>query len=241
MVTFDQPYNATIIMKSFRFAVIIVFLLAVIQGCRQGNVITSEELLNDKGLINAEFYLKKDTINYFWNIREIPGRGTLIIQEGIVGNDIRSYEIHEDSVTNLEKHAAKLHAEKRAEGYRIYKPEEYSHIIIQLESFTLDSDTMNLSEPNQPNNTNDIDRFVLIEELINQSLVNTGNGRCTGSNYETGISYFAVVFDPEIAARTILRMITAKNLNIKVIIAVEKGSDIRVIYPEDFQGNFSLI
>ena len=30
MVTFDQQYNATIIMKSFRFAVIIVFLLAVI-------------------------------------------------------------------------------------------------------------------------------------------------------------------------------------------------------------------
>ncbi len=199
-----------------------------LQGCRQGTEDQAKELLNEEGLISAEFFLQKDTTIYFWKIREVPGRGTIIINEGTVGSEIRGYEIFERDRKVLEKRAAELYAEKRAAGYRIYKPEDYSHIIIQLDSLWVDDQS-------------EIDKYVVLEELINQNLLNTGNGRCTGSNFDTRISFYAVVVNPEKATQTILSMINDEILDISIVIAIEKGNDIKVIYPENFQGNFSLI
>ncbi|MFO7723304.1 MAG: hypothetical protein R6V49_08795, partial [Bacteroidales bacterium] len=114
------------------------------------------------------------------------------------------------------------------EGYKIFGPESYIQIIIQ-------ADTLYWGD------TEDADKLAFVEDVISQALQITGNGKCTGSDIAHRVNVFAVVFDAEIAAQTILKTLRENNLDIPVVIAVEKGSDITVIYPKNFQGEFSLI
>lgn len=208
---------------------IIIFLCAVLlTGCRQKAPEQESNLINEEGMVSAEFFLVQDSVTYCWSIREIPGRSTLMIREGMLGTPLSSYEIYEPDRTLLLTKASELATLKNKEGYRSYSPEFYSHLIIQV-------DTAYWGDPE------DIDRLVLVEDLINQVLVSTGNGKCTGSDLTGMVSFYAVVFDAEVARRSILKGFRENGIELPVVIAVEKGSDIRVIHPDNYQGDFSLI
>jgi hypothetical protein len=200
----------------------------MVWGCRNHDTQTAGEITGEDGLINAELYLKEDTAIRFWKIREIPGRGTLTIHEGTVGREGKSHEVFEKTHPLLVDRAIKLTSEIKKMGYRIYGPEEYSHIIIQI-------DTLNWGA------TNDPDKLAYMEDIINGALLASGNGKCTGSDIGAKVSLYAIVFDTKASVKTILDELQKQNLEMPVVIAIEKGSDVEVIWPANFQGEFSLI
>jgi hypothetical protein len=212
-------------MKLVLPALIAVLLLA---GCRDRNAEIEPLILNEQGMIAVEMYLKQDTTIFYWKLREIPGRSTLMVLEGMLGTEGTVHEVFEKTHDALRKKAVELTAEMMDKGYKIYGSESYLQIIVQ-------ADTLYWGD------TNDADKLAYMEDVISQALQITGNGKCTGSDIAHRVNVFAVVFDADIAAKTILKTLRDNNLDIPVVIAVEKGSDITVLYPENFQGEFSLI
>lgn len=207
-------------------AIIIVFVSGC-EGCLQEEQLVIEDIKNEQGLVNTELFLYNDTVTYFWKVREVPGRQSLRVHEGVLGEPSSSYELYEDEKSKLENLALKLAREKYDEGYRIYDADDYNHIIIQIDAAHW-------------GDINDIEQFFFVEEVINDALTSTGNGKCSGSDISNKISYFAVVFDSEIAVKTILDAFEKNDFTFPVVIAKEKVNDIKIIHPENFHGEFSL-
>lgn len=203
-------------------------ILSVWAGCRHSNGGIENDITTDEGNINAEFFLQGDTVTMFWKVREVPGRNTLVIQEGVLGGTISTYELYEQDRTVLKRKAVDLAAEKSREGYRIFGPEAYSQIIIQIDTLYWGDVT-------------DLNKLAYVEDVISEGLSLSGNGKCTGSDISHKISLYAVVFDADIAVRTILKTLRDSNLDFPVVIAVENAGDITVVYPENYHGEFSLI
>lgn len=215
-------------MKMTRHFIVLIIVMSVWAGCNTGNGDMEQDITTEEGIINAEFFLQEDTVTMFWKIREIPGRSTLVIQQGVLGGTISSYELFGDDRTALTRTAVDLALDKSREGYRIYGPEAYSQIIIQI-------DTIYWGD------VSDLNKLAFMEDVIGEGLSQSGNGKSAGSDISHKVSFYAVVFDVDIAVRTILKTLRDNNLGLPVVIAVEKAGDITVIYPENYHGDFSLI
>jgi hypothetical protein len=207
---------------------LLLMLMIIVTGCRDHNAELQKDIINDQGLIAVELFLEQDSVTLFWKIREVPGRSTLAVLEGRLGDEGKVHEVFEKSQESLMKKATELTAQKINEGYKIYGPESYLQIIVQV-------DTLYWGD------TGDADKLAFMEDVISQALQMTGNGKCTGSDIAHRVNVFAAVFDAEVAVQTILKSLRDNNLDIPVVIAVEKGGDVTVIYPDKFQGEFSLI
>ncbi len=204
----------------------VVFFFA---GCRQPSVTPDDvDVLNDVGLISVEMYHTGGNDIRFWRVREMPGRSTLVVQEGVLGVSTRSYELFEQTQEDLERVAKEQVAEKLNEGYKVYGPEAYSQLILQIE----------LSEWGDPD---DIEKLIMVEELLNEYMLNSGNGKCLGSDAGAKISFFITAFSAEIAVNTILEMFSKEGYHYNPVIILEKGSEVQVLHPENFQGDISLI
>lgn len=215
-------------MRIIRLVIVLVAIAGIWSGCSRGSKDIENDITTSEGLINAELFLQNDTVISFWKIREIPGRGTLSVQEGIMGGEVRGYEVYEEDRSALIKRAVDFTKEKIKEGYSIFGPESYSQMIIQV-------DTLYWGD------VSDVNRLAFVEDLLSDALMQSGNGRCTGSDISHKVSFFAVVFDVDIATGTILKALRDNNIDFPVVIAVEKGNDITIVYPENYQGEFSLI
>ncbi len=215
-------------MKVLSRILVLVLALLFFQTCRQHDQQVTDEIIGENGLVYAELFKVQDSLTMFWRIREIPGRNTLSVQEGILGGKAGGFEIYKSSHVLLVQKARDLVSGMLKEDYVITGPDAFSQLIIQI-------DTSYWGDPE------DIDRLVMTEDLLNKALISSGNGKCTGSDYNAKVSFYAVVFDADIATKTILAVFRETGIDLPVVIAVEKGNDIQVIWPENFQGAFSLI
>lgn len=207
---------------------LLIFLTIIALGCNRVSKDITPEILNDQGMVEVEMYLKGKDQTGFLQLRELAGRSTILVREGQVGGEIRSYELYEKDHAILLSKVAELYTAKKKEGFRIFGPESFHHLIIR-------TDLTWWGESVDP------ERLVFVEELIHECLVSSGNGRFTGSDADAHVSFFAVVFDKDAAIRSILKAFQEHDINLPVVIAIEKGSDIQVIHPENYQGDFSLI
>lgn len=205
-----------------------LLILILLSGCTGKHKDDLTDITNEEGLISTELFLKQDTVIHFWKMREIPGRSTLVIQEGLLGMAASSFEILETDSAKRVKKALELFAGIREKGYKTYGPDAYSHIIIQADTLYWGA-------------VSDLDKLALVEDMINSALTSGGNGKCTGSDIGSKVSFFAVVFDAPTATKTILKALIDNGIDLPVVIAIEKGNDVKVIWPENFQGEFSLI
>jgi len=215
-------------MKHFAGSLLLISLLWVFFGCRHSASPDDSDITNESGLIYAELFLKKGEDTHFWRIREMDGRGTLLVQEGILGGQTTSHEVFGEDSTHLRSQARELVAARLKEGYKLYGPEAYSLMIVQI-------------EPETWGDIHDLDKLVIVEELLNQYMTASGNGSCSGSDVDSRVSFFITAFNPEIAVGTILKMFREEGFDVSPVIAVEKGNEIRILYPENFQGDVSLI
>jgi hypothetical protein len=215
-------------MDYLKRGLLLMTLTILMFGCNRGAKDYSKEILNDQGIIEVEMYLKASDHVKFCEIREIPGRGTLLVREGLVGGVIEGYEVFEADRNLLLQKASELYHARRKVGYAIHGPESFHQMIVR-------------TEPSWWGDSIDTEQVVLFEEILHQCLVSSGNGRLTGSDVDANVSFYAVVFDTNIAIESILQAIKDHQLNMPLIIAVEKGSDVQVVYPVNYQGDFSLI
>lgn len=200
----------------------------LITGCKSSDEDVLRKISASDGSIAAEMFLKTDSAIHFWKIREMPGRSTLLLQEGTLGEPGRDYEISAPDPKKLDKEAIRIAREVLDKGFRTFGPDSYSQIIIQTDTTYWGPVT-------------DLDKLAMMEDLFNRALTTTGNGKCTGSDIGSKVSFYAMVFDAEVAARTLLKALRDNGTDLPVVIAVEKGTDIRVIWPENFHGDFSLL
>jgi hypothetical protein len=215
-------------MKQIAGSVVLLCLFFILNGCRQPATPDDSDITNERGLISAELFLKNGEETRFWRIREMDGRGTLLIQEGVLGGQTSSHEVFGEDSTHLRSQARELVSARLREGYKLYGPEAYSQLIVQIEAESW-------------GDIGDLDKLVLVEELLNQYMTASGNGSCSGSDVDSRVSFFITAFNPEIAVGTILKMFREEGIEVIPVIALEKGNEIRILYPENFQGDVSLI
>lgn len=200
----------------------------LITGCKSSDDEILKKISAPDGSIAAEMFLKTESATLFWKIREMPGRSTLLLQEGTLGETGRDFEVGAKDRQQLEKEAIRIAREVIGKGYRTFGPEAYSQIIIQTDTAFWGP-------------VADLDKLALMEDLFNRALTSTGNGKCTGSDIGSKVSIYAMVFDAEVAAQTLLKALRDNGTDLPVVIAIEKGNDIRVIWPENYHGDFSLL
>jgi hypothetical protein len=117
----------------------------------------------------------------------------------------------------------------RADGYRTIPRARHVQIVVQFRTGPEDK----LLE--------DLDKGHRIEDLFNECLGWTGNGRCTGNDIGGGtLNIFSVVVDPDLGATTLVEELRTNRLLKGAVVAVEEGEDYRVVYPTRFKGEFSL-
>jgi hypothetical protein len=90
--------------------------------------------------------------------------------------------------------------------------------------------------------TDDLDKRVRIEELMNAELGWTGLGHCDGGDIGSGeMNIFCYVADATIAESVIVRTLEAHGLLAGAVIAERRGDDFRVLWPHDYKGPFSVV
>jgi hypothetical protein len=80
-----------------------------------------------------------------------------------------------------------------------------------------------------------------VEDLFNECLGWTGNGRCDGNDIGSGtMNIFSYVVDPKRGVETMLAPLRQHRLLKGAVVAVREGDDYRVVYPARSKSAFSL-
>jgi hypothetical protein len=90
--------------------------------------------------------------------------------------------------------------------------------------------------------TDDFDKRVEVEDLMEGCLDRTNLGNCDGGDLGSGtMNVFCFVVDPDKAQKVIVDNLRAHSLLDGAVIAQRIGEDYKVIWPPDFQGEFSVL
>jgi hypothetical protein len=90
--------------------------------------------------------------------------------------------------------------------------------------------------------TDDLDKRVRIEDLMNECLGWTGLGHCDGGDLGSGtMNVFCYVVDSGIAQRVIADELKSQALVEGAVIAEQFEDDYKVLWPHEFQGEFSIL
>ena len=90
--------------------------------------------------------------------------------------------------------------------------------------------------------TDDFDKRVEVEDLMEECLDGTGLGNCDGGDLGSGtMNVFCFVADPDRAQKVIVDKLRANSLLDGAVIAQRIGEDYKVLWPHDFQGEFSVL
>ncbi len=187
----------------------------------------SDSFIDTSKTIEINLHMVSNGIHHYTKFYEIPGRGTLVIHEGTVGNTGRSYEVEKEDRATLMEWANDHYLKLTEKGYQKIDPGAYTSMILQF-------DTTQFSEINE-------EVLIILYDIIDRSLKQTGNGGC--SNYDvgtTGVNYFATVLDAPAATQTLLNVLEEEDFT-PSIIATEKAETTTILYPADFQGEFSYL
>lgn len=87
----------------------------------------------------------------------------------------------------------------------------------------------------------DLEKRHRVEDILNECLGWSGNGHCDGGDIGSGtINAFSFVVDPQLAQETIISALKREGLLEGAIIALDRTDGYEVMWPVDFDGEFSL-
>ena len=117
----------------------------------------------------------------------------------------------------------------RAAGFKPLKRPQLDSIVIQ---YKVDGH----------GSTDDLDKRIKVEELMNERLGWTGLGHCDGGDMGTGImNIFCYVADARIAESVIVRELKANGFLEGAVIAERRRDNADVLWPPNFKTGFSLV
>ncbi|MGI1807073.1 DUF2716 domain-containing protein [Exiguobacterium sp. TDN 0502] len=157
--------------------------------------------------------------------------GRLIIQhQGIVGEWVRAEDVREIRVSRFKRLGVQillLVEEFERQGYRELNETDYTELVVQFSYEKGQEETA-------------LERRHMMEEVINDCLLHTGNGYCEGGDIGSGTTnIFYHVLDVEAAIALIFEEMKARNVQDEPKIAVQEGAAYTVRYPQG--ATFDLI
>lgn len=155
-------------------------------------------------------------------------RGMVVVHEGRLGERGKTRFLLPDARQAPERLIEEAATKPRAKGFAEVPMEEHHQVVVQYRLKTWGS-------------PEDLNKGHRIEDLFNECLGWTGNGRCDGNDIGSGtMNIFSDVVDPQLAAETIVAALRQRRLLKGAVVAVREGEDYRVVYPTRFKGRFSL-
>ncbi|WP_298468880.1 hypothetical protein [Psychrobacillus sp. FSL K6-4046] len=153
----------------------------------------------------------------FWNIFEYQFRSPITIVSGTLGIEGKGEEHKLRFWQSPKKFMKRLAAEKANQGYQLVEEKDLKKVYIQYRYNEENEEEFEMTE----------DKSLMVEEIVEEELMYSGNGYGYGSEIGagTGTSIFYVI-DVEIAYNSIWKLLTEKKLTDGVEIAyeAEKGS-----------------
>lgn len=150
--------------------------------------------------------------------------GRLIVQhEGIVGAWVRAEDVRVRRVSRFKRlgvQILRLIEEVERQGYHEVNETDYTELVVQ---FPYDEGQAEAA----------LERRHMMEEMMDEGLLHTGNGYCEGGNIGSGTtSIFYHVLDVEAAVSLIFKGVEKHDVQGEPIIAVSEGEAYTVLYPE---------
>ena len=154
---------------------------------------------------------------------------TVITHWGTVGDTGKSRQIPLQKGASAKAAIAAECKMPLAEGFQSLPLEEHATVIVQYRTEGWGS-------------TADLDKRHRVEGILDECLGWTGNGHCDGGDIGSGtINAFALVVDPIAAAAAIVKALKQRGLLGGAVIAFHQGEEPpTVLFPEDFEGKFSV-
>ncbi|MCM3359208.1 hypothetical protein [Psychrobacillus sp. MER TA 171] len=160
----------------------------------------------------------------FWNISEYLFRGPITIVSGTLGIQGKGEEQKLRFWENRKKFMKSLADEKANQGYQLVEEKDLKKVYIQYRYNEENEEEFEMTE----------DKSLMVEEIVEEELMYTGNGYAYGSEIGAGAgtSTFQVL-DIEIAFNSIWKLLSEKKLTEGVEIAFEtdEGSYVS-LYPK---------
>ena len=117
----------------------------------------------------------------------------------------------------------------KREGYKTIPTSKLARIVIQ---YKIDG----------KGTTNDLDKRVPVENLMNEGLGWKGLGHCDGGDIGSGtMNVFCFVVDAETAVPHIVEELKTNGALNGAVIAISSKNGDRVAWPETFSGKFSIL
>lgn len=162
----------------------------------------------------------------FWNIFDYQFKSPIIIVSGTVGMQGVEEEHKLKFWESPKKYMKTLADEKARQGYQLVEEKDMKKLFIQYR----------YNEENEEEEFQEIeDKSLLVEEMVEEELMYTGNGFASGSEIGAGAgtSTFQVL-DIEIAFHSIWKLLSEKKLTDGVEVAYETDEGKFVsLYPKD--------
>lgn len=175
-----------------------------------------------------KLYNFDDSKPRFWEAWD--NNRTITVHWGTLGTRGKNSEVKLAKGQDADALINELSAEPRNDGFRELTEEEEVVFIIQYRLDTWGS-------------VDDLDKRHQIEDLMNECLGWTGNGHCDGGDIGSGsINVWCFVADPHAAAKVAAKDLKKhKMLDGAVMAYRDANDDYVVVWPEDFDGEFSTI
>ena len=173
-----------------------------------------------------KLYKKIDGSFRYWEAWEDARQIT--IDRGLVGDEGEKRTLDLAAGENADTRINREARQPRDEGYRGISQSKHTRLIIQY--------------PIQGMGTSqDLDKRIVIEDLMNERLGWTGLGHCDGGDIGSGtINIFCFVVEPIKALEVTLQSLRTNKALEHAIITMDTSSGSKVFWPEDFQGRFAI-
>ncbi len=176
-----------------------------------------------------KLYKRTERQTLYWEAWD-AGNRAVTIHWGTLGETGRNKNVRIPKGESADTVIAGQSEEQRSSGYEEIDVEDHLQIIVQFKTGDVWGDT------------GDLDKRHSVEDILNECLGWTGNGHCDGGDIGSGtVNAFSFVVDPYLARDAIVAALTRNELIDGAIIAIDSEDDYDVLWPEDFQGEFSIL
>lgn len=176
-----------------------------------------------------KLYKRTEKVCLYWEAWDAGGR-LVTIHWGSLGKTGRNKSIRIPPGKSAKGVIRRESEEPLANGYQEIGSEEHAQIVVQYKT------------KDEWGDTADLDKRYQVEGILNECLGWTGNGHCDGGDIGSGeINVYSFVVDPKLAKDAIVKALKKNKLLKGAVIAIQNEDEYEVLWPEDFEGEFSIL
>jgi hypothetical protein len=176
-----------------------------------------------------KLYRRKEKHTFYWEAWDAGAR-TITMHWGTLGETGRTKNVRIPKGANADDAIRRESQGPRSDGYTEIAIDNHLQIVVQFKTKDAWGDAR------------DLDKRHRVEDVLNECLGWTGNGHCDGGDIGSGeMNAFSYVVDPYLAKNAIVAALKENGLIDGAIIAIRNEDDYRVLWPEDFVGDFSIL